>query len=445
MLYDVFICHASEDKKSFVRPLANELLKAHLEVWYDEFTLTVGDSLREAIDKGLAQSRYGVVVLSPAFFRKRWPKRELNGLVAREMSEGDPVILPIWHGTGPEEILKYSPPLADVKAIDSRKGVRHVCRELLKRLRPQASPLIVARDELLAYGLKPPVVTDEWWLDIVAASSRLPGWGMAIPETSIWGRWSFPLPNPEEKGEGRGVRLAWTALQMNWVQAAESQKITQITRPELVHRFIADQPGLREACLDFPRWLAAYAPQLTIRGFAGDFEETFDTLLAKEPKAEELALRSPDLHALDAASVACHYVQGTLFGPTPQLYSHFDYLVWFLSHDSKWLPADTRAFLQHGMREWTVWPRADAGTFDKQPFFDELWKARERGTFKLTLAVEQDLLALIRQSLSNLSLAEDPNGILKEFLDLQYIEYFVQGERRRNAKRSSGQDEAAQA
>ena len=100
-LHDAFICHASEDKDAFVRPLAEALRSHHVEVWYDEFALDVGDSLREAIDRGLAASRYGIVVLSPSFFRKRWPKRELNGLVAREMAEDRGMILPVWHLCGP--------------------------------------------------------------------------------------------------------------------------------------------------------------------------------------------------------------------------------------------------------------------------------------------------------------------------------------------------------
>lgn len=129
MLYDVFICHASEDKETFVRPFAKELVKRHVEVWYDEFSLTIGDSLREAIDKGLSQSRFGVVVLSSAFFGKHWPKRELNGLVAREMAEGNQVILPVWHQISHAEVLQYSPPLADVKAVDSKKGARYVSAE----------------------------------------------------------------------------------------------------------------------------------------------------------------------------------------------------------------------------------------------------------------------------------------------------------------------------
>lgn len=63
--FDVFISHASEDKDSIVRSLATELTNQGLKVWYDEFTLRIGDSLRQKIDKGLAKSRVGLVVLSP--------------------------------------------------------------------------------------------------------------------------------------------------------------------------------------------------------------------------------------------------------------------------------------------------------------------------------------------------------------------------------------------
>jgi TIR domain len=71
-MWDVFISHASEDK-DFVRPLAEVLQKSGLSVWYDEFALKVGDSLRRKIDEGLAKSRYGIVILSHAFFTKNWP------------------------------------------------------------------------------------------------------------------------------------------------------------------------------------------------------------------------------------------------------------------------------------------------------------------------------------------------------------------------------------
>ncbi len=116
--YDVFISHASEDKENFVRPFANCLKESGLNVWYDEFELRIGDSLRRAIDNGLRNSRYGIVVLSEAFFNKEWPQKELDGLFAREVN-GEKVILPIWHKISKNEVLKYSPIIADMLAINT--------------------------------------------------------------------------------------------------------------------------------------------------------------------------------------------------------------------------------------------------------------------------------------------------------------------------------------
>jgi hypothetical protein len=145
-LYDVFICHASEDKDDFVRPLAAKLTEAHLEIWYDELSLRVGDSLRRSIDLGLARSRYGVVVLSRHFFKKEWPQRELDGLVARETLGGERVILPVWHSISKKEICKYSPTIADLVAVSSDGGVEHVVASILQVVKPLGSPLGIARN-----------------------------------------------------------------------------------------------------------------------------------------------------------------------------------------------------------------------------------------------------------------------------------------------------------
>lgn len=114
--YDFFISHASEDKEDFVRDLAEALSQKGFKVWYDETELLVGDSLRKKIDEGLACSRFGIVVISPNFVRKRWTEYELNGMVAKEMN-GIPLILPIWHNISMDEVLKFSPSLADKKAL----------------------------------------------------------------------------------------------------------------------------------------------------------------------------------------------------------------------------------------------------------------------------------------------------------------------------------------
>ena len=115
-VYDAFISHASEDKEVFVRSLAEALQERGISVWYDEFELKIGDSLRRSIDKGLAKSRFGIVVLSSAFFAKNWTQYELDGLVAKEM-EGGKVILPIWHKISKDEVMSYSPSLADKLAL----------------------------------------------------------------------------------------------------------------------------------------------------------------------------------------------------------------------------------------------------------------------------------------------------------------------------------------
>ena len=110
--YDVFISHASEDKDEVVRPLAHALQESGLAVWYDEFELRIGDSLRRKIDRGLANSSFGVVVLSRDFFRKGWPNYELDELVTKGI-DGEQIILPIWHNISKAEVMDFSPSLAD--------------------------------------------------------------------------------------------------------------------------------------------------------------------------------------------------------------------------------------------------------------------------------------------------------------------------------------------
>jgi hypothetical protein len=110
--YDVFISHASEDKDEVVRPLAYVLQVEGLSVWYDEFEMKIGDSLRRMIDKGLANSRFGIVVLSKDFIRKGWTNYELDGIITKVVT-GEQVVLPIWHNITKKEVIDFSPSLAD--------------------------------------------------------------------------------------------------------------------------------------------------------------------------------------------------------------------------------------------------------------------------------------------------------------------------------------------
>ncbi|HEX9830471.1 MAG TPA: DUF1883 domain-containing protein, partial [Thermodesulfobacteriota bacterium] len=134
--HDVFISHATEDKNEVARPLAEILRSAGLNVWYDEFELRIGSNLRQMIDKGLADSRFGIVVLSEAFFNKNWPQYELDGLVSREIS-GEQIILPIWHKVSKAEVLSYSPPLANrVGRNTSSYTLDEIADEIVRIVRP---------------------------------------------------------------------------------------------------------------------------------------------------------------------------------------------------------------------------------------------------------------------------------------------------------------------
>jgi hypothetical protein len=134
--WDVFISHASEDKL-YVKPLAEALRVAGISVWYDNMVMNWGDDLRPMIDRGLTSCRFGIVVLSKAFLaKKKWTEHELNGLFAREQF-GQKLVLPIWHGIQRDDLLTYSPTLADrlakISATDTKDNIVSSLLALLGR------------------------------------------------------------------------------------------------------------------------------------------------------------------------------------------------------------------------------------------------------------------------------------------------------------------------
>ncbi len=118
-----------------MRPLAEALKSGGLDAWYDEFELRIGDSLRQKIDRGLAKSRFGVVVLSSDFFRKGWTNYELDGLVTKAVS-GEQVLLPIWHNITKSQVIEYSPSLADKLARNTATHtVEEIAAEIIEVIR----------------------------------------------------------------------------------------------------------------------------------------------------------------------------------------------------------------------------------------------------------------------------------------------------------------------
>ena len=131
-----FISHDSRDKDELVRPLAQELSKLMCPVWYDEYSLKVGASLRESIENGLKETKKCVVVLSPNFLsNKGWSKVEFDSIFTREILQKANVMLPVWHNVTVEQVYDYSPKLADKFGLYSNIGVEELARKLSNEIK----------------------------------------------------------------------------------------------------------------------------------------------------------------------------------------------------------------------------------------------------------------------------------------------------------------------
>jgi hypothetical protein len=107
-------------------------------VWYDEFSLKVGDNLRNSIEKGLRECRRCVLVLSPNFFsNKGWTKKEFDSVFTREILEEKQLVLPVWCGVAKQEVFDYSPSLLNVKGLNWKElGEDEACRRLFLAIEP---------------------------------------------------------------------------------------------------------------------------------------------------------------------------------------------------------------------------------------------------------------------------------------------------------------------
>jgi hypothetical protein len=137
-----FISHDSRDKDTLVRELAVNLAKLACPVWYDEFSLKVGDNLRESIERGLQVARKCILVLSPNFLgNSGWGRREFDAVFTKEIVEGvNNLILPVWHGVNAAQVYSYSPTVANRKALQSSIGTEKLAEELAAVLK--AGPVI---------------------------------------------------------------------------------------------------------------------------------------------------------------------------------------------------------------------------------------------------------------------------------------------------------------
>lgn len=127
-----FISHDSHDRATIAKPLVDELLRfPGCTVWYDKYSLKLGDHLRESIEKGLKECKKCVLLLTKNFLaNKGWTKTEFNSIFTRELVEQTNVVLPVWCDVSRDEIYAYSPSLANKVAAQWSNGATDVARQI---------------------------------------------------------------------------------------------------------------------------------------------------------------------------------------------------------------------------------------------------------------------------------------------------------------------------
>lgn len=133
-LRDVFLCHAWDDRKGAAKELHDMLESRGVSVWFSEKDVLLGTSLLREIDKGLAKSRVGIVLVTPALLRRVQAEgiadKELSALLARDL------LVPIVHGTTYEALRDVSP------LLGSRSGL-NTAEESMAEVAAKLAELVV--------------------------------------------------------------------------------------------------------------------------------------------------------------------------------------------------------------------------------------------------------------------------------------------------------------
>lgn len=135
--WDVFICHASEDKADVAEPLFRRLDSVGIRCWYDRGEILWGDSIVGKINEGLKCSRFVIVVVSRALL-KTWPIKEMNAALSQEIDSGTTRVLPLMTGTDEEvqQMTNELPFQRDKKYIrwpGSPQEIERALRALIRR------------------------------------------------------------------------------------------------------------------------------------------------------------------------------------------------------------------------------------------------------------------------------------------------------------------------
>lgn len=115
--YDLFLCHAWDDRRETAKELYEALESIGVSVWFSEKNVVLGTPLMREIDRGLAKSRAGLVLVTPSFVKRLKAAgvadKELSALLARDL------LIPVVHGISYEELREESPLLASRSGLDT--------------------------------------------------------------------------------------------------------------------------------------------------------------------------------------------------------------------------------------------------------------------------------------------------------------------------------------
>ena len=138
-LRDMFLCHAWDDRQGAAKELYDLLVSRGVKVWFSENDVGLGVPLLRAIDKGLANSRIGIVLVTPALLRRLPTEsiadRELSALLAGNR------LVPVVHGTTYEALRNVSPMLASRTGLDTAENTM---AEVATKLADLANPKPIA-------------------------------------------------------------------------------------------------------------------------------------------------------------------------------------------------------------------------------------------------------------------------------------------------------------
>lgn len=117
--YDLFLCHAWDDRKGAAKELCDKLTAKGISVWFSEKDLPLGTTMLREIDKGLAKSRAGIVLVTPAFLKRVENEgvadKELSALLAKDR------LIPIVHNTTYDKLRDVSPLLGSRSGLDTNE------------------------------------------------------------------------------------------------------------------------------------------------------------------------------------------------------------------------------------------------------------------------------------------------------------------------------------